>query len=82
MWHKKVLIWYGSLNVIGPRNLMGSGILGGIALLEKAWPSWRKCVTVVAGFEVSYARDTQEVCPARCRTFNHVCLCATILIMD
>lgn len=41
---------------------MGSGIIrwyglieGDVALLEEAWPCWRKCVTVTVrvGFEVS-----------------------------
>ena len=38
---------------IGPQ---GVALLGGVALLEWVWPCWRKCVTVGAGFEVSYAQ--------------------------
>lgn len=45
---------YGSSNVIGPCNLIGSGLLGGVALLE--------CVCVIVGvaFEVYYAQDTAQ----------------------
>ena len=36
-------------------------LLGGVALLEEVWPYWRKCVTVGAGFGVSYAQDLPSV---------------------
>lgn len=34
----------------------GEVLLGGVALLKKAWP-WRKSFTVEAGFEASYAHS-------------------------
>lgn len=48
------------LSGYGPHRLMclhtwsiGSGIIEGVPLLEKVWPYWRKCITVVVGFVVS-----------------------------
>ena len=38
----------------------GIALLGGMALLEYIWPSWRKYVTVGVGFEVSYAQATSS----------------------
>lgn len=58
-------VWVGhsyGLNRFGPHKLTcldawptGSGLLGGVALLEEICPCWGKCVTVRVGFEVSYA---------------------------
>lgn len=36
-------------------------LLGGVALLAWLKPYWRECVTVEAGFEVSYAQVTSSV---------------------
>ena len=34
----------------------GMALLGGVALLMKVWPCWRKCVTVGVGFEAPMLR--------------------------
>ena len=44
--------------LVGPQ---GMALLEGVALLEYVWPYWRKCITVEAGFEVSYAQATPSV---------------------
>lgn len=41
-----------------PREVVLSG---GMALLKWMWPFWRKCVTVEASFEVTYAQVTCSV---------------------
>ena len=33
-------------------------LIGGMALSEEVWFYWRKCVTVKASVEISYAQDT------------------------
>lgn len=68
----------GSLNVFIPHNLLGSSALGGVALSERKWPCWRKCVTVRPwGF---YTQDTTQcliqlpvACISRCSQ-HHICL--------
>ena len=44
----------GSLNVIGPHKLTGNGTIGRCGFVGVGVTCWRKCVTVEAGFEVSY----------------------------
>ena len=44
--------------LVGPQ---GMAVLEDVALLEYVWPYWRKCSTVEAGFEVSYAQATPSV---------------------
>ena len=46
------------VGMLGP---WGVALLGGVALSEWVWPCWRKCVTVGAGFEVSYAQALPSV---------------------
>ena len=51
----------GGLNVIGPQIPSGVVQVGGVALLDWIWPSWRKCATVGISSEwASYAQDTAE----------------------
>ena len=47
--------------LVGPQ---GMAVLEDVALLEYVWPYWRKCITVEAGFEVSYAQATPSVAPS------------------
>ena len=45
-------------------------LLGSLALLDQVWPCWRKCVTVQAGFEDSYAQvllSAEERPPPGCQ---------------
>ena len=55
---------HGGLHMCGSGNgtIRRCGLVGvGVALLEWVWPCWRKCVTVGAGFEVSYVQAMPSV---------------------
>ena len=57
----------GGLNRFGPYRLVcllgpqGVALLGSMILSEWVWPYWRKCVTVGAGFDVSYSQAQPSV---------------------